>query len=81
MIGPDIVSATPVRGSVGIASNGKESVGRGASIVDAGETSLVVSAEEAGKELEEPVSGGPGGADPLAEAASTGLSGALLLHQ
>ena len=80
MIGPDIVSATPVRGSVGIASSGKELVGRGASIVDA-ETPLAVSAEEAGKGLEEPVSGSPGAAETLAEAVSTGLSGALLLHQ
>ena len=81
MIGPDIVSATPVRGSVGIASNGKGLVGRGASIVDAEEISLAVSAEEAGKELEEPVSGDPGGEDMLEEAVSAGLSGALLLHQ
>jgi hypothetical protein len=67
-MGPVIVSATPVKGSVGIASRGKEFVGRTASIVDAEEASLAVSAEEAGKPLEEFASGGAGGADTLSDA-------------
>ena len=75
------MSATPVKDPVGIASRGKGLVGRTASIVDAEEASLAVSAEEAGKLVEESTSGGAGGAGTLVETVSAGLSGALLLHQ
>ena len=75
------MSATPARGSVGIASKGNESVGRLASVVDTEEVSLAVPAEVEGALLEGPVSGGAAGANTLPEAVSVELSGALLLHQ
>ena len=72
------MSATPARGSVGIASKGNESVGWLASVVDTEEVPLAVPAEAL---LEGPVSGDAGGANTSPEAISVEVSGALLLHQ
>ena len=72
---------TPARDSVGIASKGRGSVGRGDSVGDAEEASPAVSAERAWAFLEDPVSGATEGVDTSAEAVLIGLAATLLLHQ